>query len=732
MNKDESVAEKIKIVLTKLLSEVSFFQKQFMLYSDILVESSRISKNLSSKMTEIVPSLKDEGFVQQDLYATAVLIWSTEIKNCFEKLMSWKTEIEQIAELLGVLKELQAQAFEESKQLEENLQVRLNKLLEERPEKVAIFMHDFMALQSRFFQSAARLTDPATRMNPKNSEKDQHEIERQNSGQFFDLPTFPSFRSQKSYEEIKSEPTDIPNNEALSQDIKSISTLQFALIDNNLENVIEGTEITLDQGNPGTFSIQINAKAITKTNNPCHLQVDFSFPKMKDPSAISVNGPVQIPANSQKSTSFVFNAKQDLRGVVPCQVFLSGDNVQNLEVCMFQFNVNVKEKDEDPFELFKTLSATANTKNNKRTSPIGLEIEPNVEQLIGKCLEKPKRVLRKSSPTATDPFNTIFNVDVFKKNMQKKSPVNVQTQFTKPPLQAFIGNAQEKTEIPQKNPLQQNPKVELQRRSSGLDLFRDFEPELITSTVKQKIPQTKSDVILEYNSPVNTSRNFINNMFGQKKEQTHVASSEIENLLNFSTLTTNDDDGFPTQSREKVSLKKSGFKTKSKGEGYKEADLKEVFQKYALNGVVNEQGFAAAWEHLMIREPCMSYWKSGGFKESEFKNLFHQRLRRQWLDAVKDSCDMWEFTRKQRKPLITLLTTMKHVLTYDTGRWKPPTVADMMNPRRVKKVFMETQKIVHPDACANLIYVDRAKAERVYQGLHDAYDIYKQELRNKR
>merc|ERR550537_397440 len=173
----------------------------------------------------------------------------------------------------------------------------------------------------------------------------------------------------------------------------------------------------------------------------------------------------------------------------------------------------------------------------------------------------------------------------------------------------------------------------------------------------------------------------------------------------------------------------------SHGEGFRERDIDEMFLQFALpnSELVDSFGFQQVWENLCLRENWQEAFLSiaddaGLASKVSVHNLVDQTMRKEAEQDVEQEVDKWEFSVKpERKKMITLMSSMKNVLTYDTGDWKAPELSALLNPKKVRKIYLKTLRIVHPDRTKNLIYRDRARAERVYRALTDEFEKYKDE-----
>lgn len=172
----------------------------------------------------------------------------------------------------------------------------------------------------------------------------------------------------------------------------------------------------------------------------------------------------------------------------------------------------------------------------------------------------------------------------------------------------------------------------------------------------------------------------------------------------------------------------------SHGEGFREIDISVMFRQFCITNdskYIDSLGFRQLWVNLCIRgsweEGFATISDGGKAHEHDTCAFIHRTMRAQAEDDVESEVNEWEYVAKpERKPLVTLMNNMKNVLTYDTGDWKAPDLISLMNPKKVRRVYLKTLRIVHPDRTKNLIYVDRARAERVYRALTAEFEDYKQ------
>merc|ERR1719401_118978 len=72
------------------------------------------------------------------------------------------------------------------------------------------------------------------------------------------------------------------------------------------------------------------------------------------------------------------------------------------------------------------------------------------------------------------------------------------------------------------------------------------------------------------------------------------------------------------------------------------------------------------------------------------------------------------------KDIRTLLSTM-HEVTWDGAGWKQVTLADLLAPGAIKKIYRKAIIIAHPDKSQDAPYEQQVRADRIFQALNEAF-----------
>jgi hypothetical protein len=79
----------------------------------------------------------------------------------------------------------------------------------------------------------------------------------------------------------------------------------------------------------------------------------------------------------------------------------------------------------------------------------------------------------------------------------------------------------------------------------------------------------------------------------------------------------------------------------------------------------------------------------------------------------------WSEEHGQKKQLRALLANLHTILWEDSG-WKPISLADVLDDSKVKKVYHQASRVVHPDKTGHLDAEKRFVAKRVFDALTQA------------
>eukprot|EP00903_Cladosiphon_okamuranus_P022527 g20722.t2 len=97
------------------------------------------------------------------------------------------------------------------------------------------------------------------------------------------------------------------------------------------------------------------------------------------------------------------------------------------------------------------------------------------------------------------------------------------------------------------------------------------------------------------------------------------------------------------------------------------------------------------------------------------------------LDAAKVKHDAmltaWAEDHGKKKNVRTLLSTM-HTVLWEGNRWKPVSMADIIQPSKVKMAYRKAMLQVHPDKCGSLGPEARLIAKRVFEAVNEAYTVF--------
>ncbi|CAM9674753.1 unnamed protein product, partial [Hapterophycus canaliculatus] len=99
------------------------------------------------------------------------------------------------------------------------------------------------------------------------------------------------------------------------------------------------------------------------------------------------------------------------------------------------------------------------------------------------------------------------------------------------------------------------------------------------------------------------------------------------------------------------------------------------------------------------------------------------------LDAAKvklgAALTNWAEEHGKKKSIRKLLCTM-HTVLWEGNRWKPVSVADLIQPAKVKLNYRKAMLLVHPDKCGSLGPEERLIAKRVFEAVNEAYTVFQE------
>jgi len=100
--------------------------------------------------------------------------------------------------------------------------------------------------------------------------------------------------------------------------------------------------------------------------------------------------------------------------------------------------------------------------------------------------------------------------------------------------------------------------------------------------------------------------------------------------------------------------------------------------------------------------------------------------QKQALDAeVSGIVDKWANAGGKKGNLRALLSSIQDVLWPDSG-WKPVSLAELMDPKRVRRFWLKAVAIVHPDKVQGEDVRKQLLAERIFNVLRDTFDVFKE------
>ena len=85
----------------------------------------------------------------------------------------------------------------------------------------------------------------------------------------------------------------------------------------------------------------------------------------------------------------------------------------------------------------------------------------------------------------------------------------------------------------------------------------------------------------------------------------------------------------------------------------------------------------------------------------------------------------WSEQYGKKKDIRALLAGMHNVMWEDSG-WAPVSLADLLEPKKVRVQFLKASRKVHPDKLVNLDVEKRFIGKRVFDALSQAYTQFEE------
>ena len=80
----------------------------------------------------------------------------------------------------------------------------------------------------------------------------------------------------------------------------------------------------------------------------------------------------------------------------------------------------------------------------------------------------------------------------------------------------------------------------------------------------------------------------------------------------------------------------------------------------------------------------------------------------------------WSEDHGKKKNIRALLAGMDQVMWEGSG-WKPISIGDLLDPKKVKRAYYKASRFVHPDKLVNLSVEQRFVGKRIFDALSQAY-----------
>jgi len=110
------------------------------------------------------------------------------------------------------------------------------------------------------------------------------------------------------------------------------------------------------------------------------------------------------------------------------------------------------------------------------------------------------------------------------------------------------------------------------------------------------------------------------------------------------------------------------------------------------------------------------------------KERHESNVRKAAQAHVKQRADTWEYSSPGvRKNIRSLLASIQDILDYPECKWKPVPLHDILQNKQVVRKYRKAMIVCHPDRTGSLPPEKRAKAERVFLALSEAYETFEKE-----
>jgi len=110
------------------------------------------------------------------------------------------------------------------------------------------------------------------------------------------------------------------------------------------------------------------------------------------------------------------------------------------------------------------------------------------------------------------------------------------------------------------------------------------------------------------------------------------------------------------------------------------------------------------------------------------KERHESNVRKAAQAHVKNKADAWEYSSPGvRKNIRSLLASIQEMLDYPECKWKPVSLSDILQNKQVVRKYRKAMIVCHPDRTGSLPPEKRAKAERVFLALSEAYETFEKE-----
>lgn len=104
-----------------------------------------------------------------------------------------------------------------------------------------------------------------------------------------------------------------------------------------------------------------------------------------------------------------------------------------------------------------------------------------------------------------------------------------------------------------------------------------------------------------------------------------------------------------------------------------------------------------------------------------------QRIEAQELDEAKAKYDknltIWASSNNEKKNIRNLLTSM-HTVLWQGSDWKPVSLGDVIESKKVKLYYRKAMLVVHPDKCSSLNSETKFIAKRIFEAVNEAYQEF--------